>query len=599
MAESNLNFAKIVANPNAFSWSQAYNAGKLFAVLSLETTKELEEKDYLNVLGKEILDTLEQEFFTLEKKDLDSIKEAITITSKKITEDVTCSFVVTAFINEVLYVYILGDGKVSIKREGKLGNLIESFDQPTNSLKVASGFLQDKDIIILQTKQFAKIITHETLAEFLDNLSPSEASESLAPLVHEKEEAGASSIIIAYKKEEDTLTNKTGEEVLEDVVDKNIETEEKAQQQEESPFYKPKDFGNNNFFDKLKPFLSGFLGRIKFPNLTSLNHPRKVILTILIIIIVVFVGSVSFALQKQKDAKTQAVFNSVYPQASKKYEEGQGLLSLNQNLARDSFSKAKQILESGNGKLPKGSKEEKQVLDLLSKVNKALEGSSGIQTASSKQVEASVSPMLLVETKNQGVSFSYDDKSVYMLTSDSVYSFDNSGANKKQVIKNDDFWQNGISVSPYSGNLYVLDKKQNQIIKFVQTDSGFSNTNYFSNTSPDFSKAVSMAIDSSVYVLSNDGNIAKFTKGNTDSFSVTGLDKEFANPTKIFTNIDTDNIYVLDNGNSRIVVLDKNGAYKAQYQAGVIKNAKDFDVLEGDKKVYVLSSSKVFEIDIK
>jgi len=48
------------------------------------------------------------------------------------------------------------------------------------------------------------------------------------------------------------------------------------------------------------------------------------------------------------------------------------------------------------------------------------------------------------------------------------------------------------------GNLYVLDSKQNQILKFVQSGSGFSKTNYFSGTSPDLSKAISMTIDSSI-----------------------------------------------------------------------------------------------------
>ena len=71
----NISVAKIVSTPSQSSWSQAYNAGKLFAVLSLEKEiEEVPEKDYLNILGKELLETLEQEFFTLEVKDLESIK---------------------------------------------------------------------------------------------------------------------------------------------------------------------------------------------------------------------------------------------------------------------------------------------------------------------------------------------------------------------------------------------------------------------------------------------------------------------------------------------------------------------------------------------
>lgn len=592
MSETNITFAKIVANPSIYSWSQVYNAGKLFAVLSLEKDEESEEKDYLNVLGKEILDTLEQEFFTLETKDLDSIKEAVFTTSQKIPQDISCSFVVGCFVNNILYIYIVGNGKVSLKREGHLGNLLEVSDHKPDSLKVASGFLQDLDVVVLQTKQFSNIISAETLSEFLDNLAPSEAAENLAPLVHEKEEPGAASIIISYKspvKEENLVApfNKTEEEP--------VEKEETEQKTPQSPFYSSQINNKSGFLDKIKPLTS----IIKLPKRLDLNHSRKVILTIVIIIVLVFIGSISFAVKKQEDTKTQAAFNSIYPQAQKKYDEGQGLIELNQNLARDSFTQAKQIIDGGKDKLPKGSKEEKQVLTLLAKVNTALSQTSGVTQTQAKEVESSLSPLLLSETKNTGLYFSEDDKNIYGVTDNEVFTLNKEGSSKKTIIENEDSWGQAGGLATYNGNVYVLDKKQNQILKFVATSDGFSESNYFSSTKPDFSNAFSMAIDSSVYVLSTDGTVNKFTKGNEDNFSVSRLDSAFLNPTRIFTNASTDNIYILDNGNSRVVVLDKSGAYKSQYQADVIKNAKDFDVSESDKKIYILSGGKVYQIDLK
>ena len=49
---------------------------------------------------------------------------------------------------------------------------MEIKDQKSDSLKVVSGFLQDTDIIILQTKQFSDIISVGTFSEFMDNLQP-------------------------------------------------------------------------------------------------------------------------------------------------------------------------------------------------------------------------------------------------------------------------------------------------------------------------------------------------------------------------------------------------------------------------------------------
>lgn len=590
MSEQNITFAKIVANPNEYSWSQVYNSGKLFAVLSLESQENTQEKDYLNVLGKEILDVLEQEYYSLETKDLDTIEKAVLQTSEKIPEDISCSFVISAFVNNILYVYILGNGKISLKRSGNLGNLLESSDQKPNFIKKASGFLQDGDVLILQTKQFSNIISISTLSEFLDNLPPSEAAENIAPLVHEKEEAGAASIIIAYKspveESEPVIVPEEEEE----------KTDEEKPQEHKSPFYSSSIEKKGSLLITVKSIFS----KVRLTTKPDLNHPRRVILTIVLVIIIVFAGSVFFAIKKQEDSKTLALFNSVYPEASKKYSEGQGLLDLNQNLAHDSFTDAKNILDKARDKFPKNSTQEKQVSELLAKVNSALESTSGVESSDAKEISGSSNNFLFSQTKNDAVYFSYDDKNIYGLTSDNVFSLDKEGENKKTIIKNDNSWQQGIALSPYNGNVYVLDKKENQIVKFVAADSGFSETNYFSDDDkPSFSNAVSMAIDSSIYVLFSNGTIDKFTKGKAETFSISDLDTKLSNPKKIFTSRDLDNIYILDNGNSRVVVLDKTGIYKAQYQASVIKNAEDFDVLETDKKINVLSGDRIYEITLK
>ena len=224
--------------------------------MSLETTEETHEKDYLNVLGKEILDTLEQEFFTLEAKDLESIKQAVLTTSGKIPQEISCSFTIGSIVNNILYVYILGNGRVSLKRQEKLGNLLEVRDQKPDSLKVASGFLEDGDMIVLQTKQFADVISIGTLTEFMDDLPPAEVAENLAPLVHEKEEAGAAAIIIHYKAA--PVINQASESEAEEATiaqaqEQENETEAKTEIQE-SPFYAPSVANNLNFLSKFKEY---------------------------------------------------------------------------------------------------------------------------------------------------------------------------------------------------------------------------------------------------------------------------------------------------------------------------------------------------------
>ena len=595
MPETNVTFAKIVATPTAYSWSQAYNAGKLFAVLSLERNEQdLEEKDALNLLGKEILDNLEQEYFTLETKDLESIKNAVLVTSKKIPEDVFCSFVICAIVNSLLYVFILGEGKVDIKRGEKLGTILNVEDGGSSSVKAASGFLQNDDTIILQTKQFSDLIPSDTVASSVDHQPPSEIAETLAPKIHshEKEQSGAAAIILSYKGLE------TSEEVLEPEQKNEEETVEK--ENEELPSA-PVEVSSTGGFSKLTGMFSLFSGKLKFPKIGGITHSKKLLLTVAVIIAIIFVASAFLAVKKQNDAKTLALFNQVYPQAQKKYDEGQGLLGLNQNLAHDSFSAAQKILEDGKTKFPAKSNEEKQILALLDKVNQALNSSSGVNQIKAQSVDNSVSSLLAAEIKNSGATYAtQDDKNVYFADSNGISSVAKSGGNSKVIIKPGDLPKNIGGLGIYFGNIYVLDKDGKQINKFVQASSGFGQANYFaSGVSPDLTSATSIAIDGSIWILFKDGTIEKFTKGKADSFSVSGLDKGFSNPSRIYTTVDFSNVYILDQGNSRIVVLDKNGSYKAQYQADILKNASDFEVLETNKKVYILSSGKIYEIDLK
>jgi hypothetical protein len=607
MPETNVTFAKIVANPTPYSWAQAYNAGKLFAVLSLEKNEEgFVEKDGLNVLGKEILDNLEQEFFTLETKDLDSIKNAVLVTAKKIPEEVFCSFVICAIVNNLLYAFILGKGKVDVKRAGKLGTILQVEEGLSSSIKAASGFLQNDDIIVLQTKQFTETVAQEVLAASLDNQPPSEIAETLAPKIHgnEKEQSGAAAIILAYKgpeksesAEEEEIKSETIEIEKEAVLQEDESEEEKEAEIPQAPI----EVTSSGIFSKLGESLSSIFAKFKLPKMGTVNHSKKLLLTVVVIVAVIFVASIFLAIRKQNDAKTLALFNQVYPPAQKKYAEGEGLLSLNQNLARDSFTASQQILESGKSKFDSKSKEEQQILTLLGKVNQALETSSGVNLIKAQSVDTSVSNLLSAEIKNAGVSYAaQDDNNVYFADSNGVSQLAKSGGSTKVIIKAADLVKNIGGLGVYYGNIYVLDKNGKQIDKFVQTSSGFGKTNYFSSdVTPDLSLATSIAIDNSIWILFKDGSIEKYTRGKADTFTITGLDKAFSNPTRIYTTVDFENVYILDQGNSRVVVLDKSGSYKAQYQADVLKNASDFEVLESAKKIYVLSSGKIYEIDLK
>ncbi|MBI4089721.1 MAG: LytR C-terminal domain-containing protein [Candidatus Levybacteria bacterium] len=346
--DNNILFSKIVATPTLNSWSQAYNAGKLFAVLSLEKTgEENQDLESLSLRGRNLLERLEQEFFTIEKKDLESIKQAIFNTFQETKEDISISFAAGTFIDHILYLFALGKGKAFIKRDRNFGIILDSTADP-KTIASSSGFFKDNDLIVLATDAFSTEVTNDDLNQNLNDNLPTEIAESLAPKIHKAENGKISAIIIKCKP----LVSK------EPIAD---EVEEEAKESKE----------DLKIPSSLNKYLTLLKSKIKKPNL-RFAPTRNFFLLATVIIACLLIVSVYLTIQNQNNAKLQALFSEIYPEAQKKYDEGENVLGLNKNLSRDSFMSAQKILIDNKNKFPAKSKEAIQIQDLLKKVESGL-----------------------------------------------------------------------------------------------------------------------------------------------------------------------------------------------------------------------------------
>lgn len=635
MAGANLAFSKVVATPTPNAWSQAYSAGSLFAAISLQSSSASLESD-LNTIGKDLISTLESEFFTLERKDLESIKQAITTTISRLPEGVSLSFVICYLNENILYLYATGGGKAVLKRGDKIGTVLEGEEE--KEVKSASGYVQNNDIIILQTKQFLRIIASSTLASSLDKNIPEEIAEELAPHVHDKSEGGASAVILSYKEGEAESVAETEETTIDEVAATETTVEISAISKEEFPSEEqiskveipnlentPEEISEvinptqpvsqsapieNPMPERLQttqetasPFLADRMPKKRFSigigGIKRLSRSRKLILLVGSLLVVVIIIIALLAIRNQQSSNTKELFEGIYNQAQDNYDEGVSLRDLNASLSQESFKKAQAILEKNKDTFTQGSDEDTKIEELLDKVTQEVgeDSSGGGETSTASEVDKSESKLLSYELDNSGASYFTQNKDfVYFLDGKGINKIDKGNDEKEVVTKKD--WETEGGIGVFGSNIYVLDKADG-ILKFVPSADAYSSTDYFSSDAPDFKDAAAMAIDGSVYVLWEDGSLKKYTRGAEDDFTVSGLEKPLSSPTRIWTTEDQDNIYILDKGNSRIIVLDKEGKFVKAYSADIIKAAKDIDVAEADKKIFVLSGDKVYKIDIK
>ncbi|OGE65873.1 hypothetical protein A3B49_03710 [Candidatus Daviesbacteria bacterium RIFCSPLOWO2_01_FULL_40_24] len=182
---------------------------------------------------------------------------------------------------------------------------------------------------------------------------------------------------------------------------------------------------------------------------------------------------------------------------------------------------------------------------------------------------------------------------------------DSEGLEVKKVVSVDPEWIEINDLYGFGSNIYLLDKGApsagGQIWKYVPIESGYSDKIHYLQEGiiVDFSQAIRMQIDSSVWVLKRNGEIIKFTQGAKDSFSYSGLDVGIKEPKSFFVSDETDNLYLLDSGNSRLLVLTKSGQYLSQYLHPKLAEAKDLIVDESGKKVYLLDENQIYLLELR
>ena len=177
--DQNILLSKIVANPTDITWAQAYSTLNLYVILSIKS--ESSEAGIVTQ-GKELLEKIQREYFSLDDKSLANIKKSIDNSLTGIEKE-SISIVLTTIHDAMLHIVIAGAGEVILKRGSKIGSIARGTKVGGSAF---SGKIQADDIIILETGDFMEKVPIEKLSRVLDNLDVSEISENLAPLVHEE-----------------------------------------------------------------------------------------------------------------------------------------------------------------------------------------------------------------------------------------------------------------------------------------------------------------------------------------------------------------------------------------------------------------------------
>lgn len=637
MKSLSMKLAKIVGTPTLKNWSQVYTffpedevkrkqRGTLLAVLFFSFSSSTEET---TATGREILLRLHEEYYG---QTQEPVLERLTKTIEKVcqefsTEEQRLEIVAAVQLENILYLASFGAGEVWLKRGGALGKVLEGREKEGQN---ASGFVEEEDLIVLGTAFFFQTLGEGVFRAALENNQPDEAVEFLTPLIHSGEAASGAAALIGKVESAQELTPE----------------EDKGEVVPAEDISKEKPTGSfTRFVAKVRgklPQLS--LGAIYVRRTDEEKKNRRTFFIVAIILISLLAVSLFFGAKKRNQNSKYQQFTQAYSETLELLNEGKALVVLNPLQSRELLFQAKAKLaeiEKLEVETLKTEELKGQIEAVLGQVYKeyqlsevpiftdltlvTAEGrgdSLALSQGSLAVLDRSKNRILTIDTARKSAevlvgggaieaasSLAISEEKVFVLEKEGVAEIEiKSKKMERGKIETDEGWGEIGAIKAYAGNLYLLDKGKSQIWRYTAGDDGFgARQSWFGkSTPPNLQDTISMTIDGSIWLLSDEGKILKFIQGAPAVFGLSGLAKAFSDPLVIYTDNEAQFLYILDKGNGRVVVLAKSGDYQAEYiwpaspQGGEgIKDVSDMVVSEAEGKIFLLAGSKVYEINLR
>ncbi len=507
--------------------------------------------------------------------------------------------------------YLVRRGKLSMISEGLAGKSDDLF------VNIASGELLPDDKVIFTTSRLLRLATQSQLVQILND-GVTEAVDALRELVMAENELSLGVACVHLK-----LPQRAMEEAG----------------QKSAPAWLS---ALNPWLKKLSKLWNEKIGkkipaaalRSRMPNLPKLNMSRKNILATLLGVLLVLVVSVSFlmdsrrneALRKEYRGRIDQLNQDIQTANTKGYanekETANAILDKVERESRDILGadffrdevmilldKAQTTRDNINNTLRVkdlkpyvdlgAKKEDVKALGLLNLDDKfyAYEYNTLFevildQVLDPKTIDATEVVLSGASMEDQGLIVFLTQSGRIIEYEDGQFSFANT---------DDAAWHSGVDVTAYGRNLYLLDPSNNQIYKYPRLRSNYASASEY-NTDADLSGAVSLAIDGNVYVLKTGGEIVKLFKSKVEPFQLTDMAVDIASVTQLFTSIELNNLYLLDPVNKRVVVALKEQSGNARYSGQVVfdglDDVKDLYVDKSESKLYLLTGSAIYQIDL-
>jgi hypothetical protein len=640
-----MEIGRIVPTPSESSWSQIFSLEfevddreaqrpRLVAVVEMAAPPEFD----LSLIGKEAFATLDKilrkPYEGIFSKLNQGVSEVKKVFERKfllagVPELVSYSLVVAVLEQEKVYLGQVGGATAGLWRKGRF------FVVLTKGLegRVVSGRLRPGDILVLASSAFVNAVSRGEVVASLASGDPIDAVDSLAPKIHGGEIDGQAAAAFVRVESSDLY----------------------PKSQEENAVF-PKVKGCFFRLPPIPPTLRLLLARTKslarglwlregeaLPLYVQKEDKGvKGRLKLIIFILSAFlVVSLWQGVNRRRVNSQQATIDELTGTASQKYREALSLVELNPARSRDLLNETQSLLKRARG-LPLGKigfslpwftpqldyqkviEMENKITNLLMEVSQAFEVEIktlvDLSTISSEArgttLSSALGKVLALDAEHgkiyqididnkegeemvsrETLKNAVDIDGSYVLTKEAIFEVSYSG-DLIQKVGSFDLWQDPKALGTFGANLYVLDPGSQQIYKYLGVEGYSVSQHYLQDESVSLTQVGDMAINGRIWLISSTGEITPLLNGKAQVFVLSGLDQSLSSGARIFTTPGLEFLYVLDRGNTRLVIFDKTGEYQKQFLASDLGEATDLVVNEEETSAYLIVGSKVGELDL-
>ncbi len=634
------------------------NSGKIFINLEIQNNPVDAE-----AIGEVIFDSIRKTFFAdLEKDPYERFEEAIRTANKALIalkEEKVSKFIgnlhvlIAAVVGDTLYITQTGEAEAYLIRRRLCSPISENLSEEgvedifTN---IASGTIEPGDFILFASTRLVRYVSKTDLAKMCSGANLISSLGELKDYLMTEALGKVGIIGISAHESAPRLNSRERNEIVEHLEKEEVYSESSIDSERRTR-------GSIAGLKDAVSRLTGVVGDLK-TRVSELAKPSRKqraarasssgggswsdvrswskdrMLTVIIVVVLVLVIGIWWmkgrAEEQQKIEEYAKVLNEVTEEIGSAETTGQYNKDQAGEMLNHAEERALNVLNSGYHRA-KANELLQEISDARDKLDNIIHAEPRVLGDLSSKRE-NVSALGLLSLNNTLYAYEYnalypivldevqdpitidDNETVVDATvyedEDSLLFYTKSGKlieykdNRVTFLDSDDGqFKNGVDVDAYSNKFYVLDPDENQIWRYSRRRDSFGSAEAW-NVNADIQNGVNMAIDGNIYVLNSDGYITKVYSGNREDFPIKRQPiQAMEAPTKIYTELDMNQIYILEPVNRRVLVYNKDdrtggATYANQVVFDDVQELRDLYVDKDTNKLYVLDQTKVYEVSL-